>query len=743
MIRARSKASVVIGTSAIAGLLAVASGPSTAADDGSRIISPGTVESGTCAKPDYPKADLRAGHEGVATVLFLVAPDGAVRESKIARSSGYASLDEAARSALAKCRFTPAGDADGAARWYPVSYVWTLEGSNGEGITSMSPANREQAFLWTARVLARYRYKSAVQAPDVTPPVLDRYLEALDAERLLFTRSDIAKLAPQREQLARNDDSRQLDAAFALFEQMRARKTAMLAWTRQAIPGATSAPDGNGPAPRPADASWPASDDDRQALWRRHLADEVRSLRSAGAGDGAGDKDIVAILTRRNDTRLARLRALTVQDAFESFMNAYVGAYDPHGSYASPLGRVRTRVGEPGHVGVGIVLKKQGEWITVHDLAGDGSAGRSGQLQPGDRIVAVAQGAGQPATDVVGWSVDDVVALLQGVPGSTVVLQVSRGAHGDRTDKAPRTVALVRSPVPRGDAGRAAARVEVLDRGAGSQRIAVVTIPAFYVDSLVRSAGIGDYTSMTRDVAGLLATVKAQQADAVLLDMRGNGGGSLTEAIGLAGLFLPHAPVAQQRDWDGKIKVESTPDSAPAWDGPLAVLIDGGSAAATEIVAAAIQDHGRGLVIGERSIGRTSVQTVVSLDRFAPSPSVRYGDLRMTVAQVYRVSGATFEQAGVVPDIGIPGVSDAGVAANQLAFPAVPIGSTDYRARSDVKALLPSLSRRHAARVAKGGTPPPGGEAAIAEIRKVQLDEALQVVADQVELWRTAPTAGR
>lgn len=744
MIRPGRKATAYRAMFAIAGLLAAASSPLYAVEDVPKPKSPRLIDFSTCAKPEYPKADLRADHMGTVTIHFLVAPDGIVKDSKISKSSGYASLDEAARTALATCRFAPAGAPTDAPTWLPIQYRWVIEPS-GVGVPAMSRAAQENAFLWAARVLARYRYKPVVQTSTASAPVLDLYLKALDPDHVLFTRADVAALEPQREQLARSDDAKQLGAAFAIFEQMRARRIAMLAWTAEAIRGPLGALDGNGPGPRTADAPWPASDDERQTLWRRRAADEVRSLRNAGMSD----KDIVAILTRRNDSRLARARAMNMRDAFDTFMNAYVAGFDPHGVYFSPLEPPAFRAGDAGHVGVGLVLKKRGEWVTVQDMIGEGAAWRSGQLRGGERIVGVAQGAGQPMTDVVGWSVEEVVALLRGLPGTTVVLSVSPASAQDGS--APRSVALVRGPVSAPDDARhATARLEVLDRKGSSYRIGVVTIPAYYEDFAAKRAGVSDYKSMTRDVAALLANLKAQHADAVLLDMRRNGGGSLAEAISFTGLFLTHTPVAQQRERDGKVDVKFAPDGTPAWDGPLAVLIDEGSAAATEIFAAAIQDHGRGIVIGDRSVGRSSVQTVISLDRFATNPSEHYGELKMTIAQVYRANGETFEQTGVVPDIAIPGLSNPSGNAHELAFPAVPINPASFDRRGEIKAVLPALSRRHEARTAGDKSyqamlraQAAGGDVSGADIVRVQLGEALHVVGDEVELLRASPVTGR
>ena len=724
MIRQATNTAARLAITTIAALLAVIVCPSHA-QDAAKPTSPRVIDFATCAKPEYPKADLRAEHTGTVTVLFFVAADGTVKDSKIAKSSGYETLDEAARTALATCHFAPASDSNAQTLWLPIQYRWAIDGLPSAAETPMSPGAQEQAFLWTARVLARFRYKPLGQVADTSAPVLDRYLKSLDPDRVLFTASEIAGLEPQREPLARNDNSGPLGAALAIFDQTRAHRIAMLTWTGEALHGPLGALETSQSGPRTADAPWPASDAERQALWRQHLAAEIRSLRSAGSSD----KDIVDVLTKRNDHRLTRVRSLTTRDGFEGFMNAYVTAYDSHGAYFSPQGQAPFRAAEAGQAGVGLVLKKRGEWLTVYDMIGDGAAARSGQLHVGDRVVGVAQGAGQPIIDVVGWDLEEVVALLRGLPGSTVVLSVS--PLRAPSTSAPRSVALVRGVTSGRDNSRhATAKLEVLERKGTSYRVGIVTIPSFYEDFAAKRAGVNDYASMTRDVAGLLATLKTQQADAVLLDMRGNGGGVLTEAIDFTGLFLPSAPVAQQRTSDGRITVESAPGSAAVWDGPLAVLIDEGSAAATEIFAAAMQDHGRGLVIGDRSIGRSSVQTVISLDRYSPNPSEKYGNLKLTVGQVYRVSGETFEQTGVIPDLVIPGVPDPSGVAHQLGFPSRPLKPLVFSQRPEVKALIPALTQRNRIRTAAGS-----------DISEAQLGAALHIVGDEVELLRASTMA--
>lgn len=283
MSRIGRNASAHVFTAAIMSLLATAPGSVRAADAVSKDASPRVIDFSTCARPDYPKADLRAEHTGTVTLLFLVAPDGRVTDSKVAKSSGHESLDEAARTALATCRFAPVGEAAGAPAWSPVQYQWVIDGIGGAGAVAMSPRAQAQALAWAGRVLARYRYKPLAQAADASAPVFDRYLAALDPDRLLFTQADIDTMAPQRERLARSDDGSQLDAAFAMFDLMRTRRMAMLAWTGDAVRGPLSSGDRGGPGTQAVPTAWPASDAERQARWHRRVDEEARRLRKAGA----------------------------------------------------------------------------------------------------------------------------------------------------------------------------------------------------------------------------------------------------------------------------------------------------------------------------------------------------------------------------------------------------------------------------------------------------------------------------
>ncbi|CAN0414707.1 unnamed protein product, partial [Phaeothamnion confervicola] len=240
--------------------------------------------------------------------------------------------------------------------------------------------------------------------------------------------------------------------------------------------------------------------------------------------------------------------------------------------------------------------------------------------------------------------------------------------------------------------------------GQASRRISVITLPSFYEDFAGRQNGAKDYRSATRDVARLLDKLKTDKVDAVLIDLRNNGGGSLTEAVDLTGLFIGKGPVVQQRDASGEITVASDTNPAVAWNGPLGVLINRGSASASEIFAAAIQDYGRGLIIGESSFGKGTVQTMIDLDRIARNNKPLFGELKLTVAQFFRINGGTTQLRGVTPDIVFPTASDAenyGESSLDNALPWMQIKAANYAPEGDLKGLLPVLSALHDARVRK------------------------------------------
>uniref|UniRef100_UPI003981AE25 carboxy terminal-processing peptidase n=1 Tax=Rhizobium sp. TaxID=391 RepID=UPI003981AE25 len=349
--------------------------------------------------------------------------------------------------------------------------------------------------------------------------------------------------------------------------------------------------------------------------------------------------------------------------------------------------------------GIGAVLQERDDYTTIRELVPGGPAQLSGKLAVGDRITGVGQGKDGPIKEVVGTRLDEVVQMIRGKKGSVVRLDILPADAG--ADAAHRVVSLVRDKI---SLDKQAARKTVLSVKVGdaTRKIGIITLPVFYEDFEAKSKGDKDYKSASRDVAKLLGELNDEKVDSVLIDLRNNGGGSLDEAIDLTGLFIGNGPVVQQRGSDGKVAVRSADFAAPVWTGPMGVLINRGSASASEIFAAAIQDYGRGVIIGEPSFGKGTVQTVVDLDQVVHNSKPEFGELKVTISQFFRVNGGTTQLRGVTPDLSLPGLSDPtafGETSYDNALPWAEIKPARYSSNETIQTLLPALQSRHDARV--------------------------------------------
>ncbi|MEO8384321.1 MAG: carboxy terminal-processing peptidase, partial [Betaproteobacteria bacterium] len=415
---------------------------------------------------------------------------------------------------------------------------------------------------------------------------------------------------------------------------------------------------------------------------------------------GKSETSIVEILDKRYDNFLKRVSRIKSEDAFAAYMNAFTTAIEPHTNYMGPRAAENFDISmKLSLVGIGAVLTELDEYSTIRELVPGGPASLSGNINIGDRIVGVSQGENGVMIDVTGWRLDDAVALIRG-PANTVVkldvLPVDAGPDGRH-----KLVSLVRKPISLEEQAAKVSVQTVID-GKQTRRVGVITLASFYEDIAARQKGVQDYKSAAHDVARLLEGLKKDHVDGVLLDLRNNGGGSLAEAVELTGLFIGKGPVVQHRNAKGVIGVERDARAVVAWDGPLGVLINRGSASASEIFAAAIQDYGRGLIIGEASFGKGTVQSVIDLDKIAKNSQPQYGGLRMTVAQFFRINGGTTQLRGVTPDILFPAVADPtnfGESSFDNALPWVQIKQANYALLGNLKEMFPVLLAMHDARV--------------------------------------------
>ncbi len=557
-------------------------------------------------------------------------------------------------------------------------------------------AQEAKAAHLAAELLTRYHYKPTPINDVLSSKTFDQYLLAIDPEKLYFLQSDIDRLAVERSKLDDAILTEDLRAPFEIFNLRECRAAERLTFARELLQKGFEFQRDESMLINRKEQPWAATPAQLQDLWRKQVKNDWLRLKLAGSDDPS----IVRILDKRYDNAAKQLVKITSTDAFQAFMNAYTMAIEPHTNYLGPRAAEDFDISmRLSLVGVGAVLMDLDGYATIRELVAGGPAILSGQLTVGDRIVGVAQGATGPMVDVVGWRLDDTVALIRGTADSTVRLDILPAGSG--ADAPNKTVSLMRNTITMQDQA-AKARTYSVTQGNATRRVGVITLPSFYEDADARQKGEKDYRSAARDVAKLLVDMKAQKVDSLLVDLRNNGGGSLREVIELSGLFVGKVPVVQVRNAQGGITVEKNTSTALAWDGPLGVLINRASASASEIFAAAIQDYGRGLIIGVPSFGKGTVQTVASLDQIAKNDKPTFGDLKMTIAQFFRVNGGTTQLRGVTPDIGFPVTIDAqdyGESSFGNALPWTRIKSADYAPVGDLKAEIPALLARHDSRV--------------------------------------------
>ncbi|HEX4985083.1 MAG TPA: carboxy terminal-processing peptidase [Burkholderiales bacterium] len=563
----------------------------------------------------------------------------------------------------------------------------------------LKPAQQEaKAAHMAAELLARYHYRMPPVDEALSQKIFDKYLKSLDPEKLFFVQPDIDRFAGERGRLGLGLLREDLSVPFAMFNLYEQRAAERFAYARSLLKTGFDFKQDESYQLSRENAAWAKTEAEINDLWRKRVKNDWLRLKLAGKDD----KGIVDVLDKRYDGMRKRLGQMKSADAFQVYMNAYTTAIEPHTSYMGPREAedfdIQMRLSL---VGIGAVLTESDDFPTVRELVPGGPAALSGLLMVGDHIAGVAQGEGSAMTDVQGWRLDDAVQLIRGAPDSVVVLDILPAGAGP--DGKHRLVTLVRKKISL-EQQAAKSSVRSMTDGKVSRRIGVITLPTFYEDFAARQKGDPNYKSATRDVARLLDELKKEKVDAVLIDLRNNGGGSLTEAIELTGLFIGKGPVVQQRDASGEITVERDTDPGVAWSGPLGVLINRGSASASEIFAAAMQDYGRGLIIGEPSFGKGTVQTVIDLDRIARNGKPQFGELKLTVAQFFRINGGTTQLRGVTPDISFPptsGAEDFGESSFDNALPWMQIKAADYKPEGDLKDLLPILSTLHDARVKK------------------------------------------
>ncbi len=575
--------------------------------------------------------------------------------------------------------------------------AWAKPKSSETQVLAPTDVQMDVATLVT-QLLSNSRYHYHPQPLDdaLSERIYDRYLEALDRDRMYLLASDVERFASLRTGFDDALRDRNLQPAFDMFNVYVQRVSERTKFVRDYLKTDIDlATDETWDYDR-KNAPYAKDAEELDALWKKRVKNDVLRLKLAG-------KEMAAIretLDKRYANYESRARAIRGDDVFQTFMNAYTNAIEPHTSYMNPRTTENFNVSMRLSLeGIGAVLQVNDEEVTViRSIVPGGPAALSGKVKPGDRIYAVGQGTDGAMVDVVGWRIDDVVELIRGPRETQVRLDLLPADAG--VDGEHQTVLITREKVKLEEQ---AAKKSVITLGEGDavHRIGVIDLPTFYQDFEGRRRDEPDYRSATRDVARLLEELKQEKVDGVVIDLRNNGGGSLVEAVELTGLFIDRGPVVQVRDARGRVDVQRDTDAGTDWDGPLAVLVNRVSASASEIFAAAIQDYGRGLIIGETTFGKGTVQNLVDLDMFARGEHPQFGQLKVTVAQFFRVEGGSTQHRGVTPDIAFPVTLDAddyGESTYDNALPWTRVDEAKHNSLANFAPLLPLLEARHQAR---------------------------------------------
>ena len=580
--------------------------------------------------------------------------------------------------------------------WIVLAFALASPGA-AQAIAQLAPNKLEtQAALLSARILTQYQYEHVPLDDKMSAKIFNSYLKSLDGTRMVFLQSDIDRFDYARNQLDDAILKRDLHIPFSIYNLYLKRVNQHFSYARALLKKGFDFSKQESYLINRKHAPWPKTQSEMDDLWRKRVKNDWLNAKLAGKSR----KDIVAMLDKRYTNILKSVSSVNSDDVFERFMNAYTMAIDPHTNYFGVQQAENFNISmKLSLTGIGAVLFTEGEFTTIKKLLAGGPAVLSGVLKGGDRIVGVGQGKGGPITDIVGWRINDVVDLIRGPKDTVVRLEILPAGMG--VDSKHKIVSLVRNKITL-ESQAAKKSITEVQNGGVTHRIGVIRLPSFYEDFGARNRGDKDYKSASRDVARLVTELKKETVDGILVDLRNNGGGSLSEAIRLTGLFIDKGPVVQQRNTTGKIVVSQDEDAGALWNGPLGVLINRGSASASEIFTAAIQDYGRGVVIGSNSFGKGTVQTVVNLDTIAKSSKTQLGELKLTIAQFFRINGGTTQLRGVRPDIQLPTAADTadfGESSFDDALPWSQIKPAVYTPVANLKGILAELEVRHEQRI--------------------------------------------
>ena len=564
------------------------------------------------------------------------------------------------------------------------------------GSNNLKPDSRQsEVTKQIADLVTSISYKRVNLNDSLGGVIFDNYLKSLDGNKSYFLESDVKDFEKYR--ITFDDDMKagDLTPAFYMFNVYQKRYNERINYSIKALNDKFDFDKKEDYTYDRSKISFFNSLDQSNQSWCRKVKLDYLNLKVSNQKDST----IIATLEKRYKNLLVQSNKINSQDAFQVIMGAFTSAVDPHTSYFNPANAANFNIDMNRSLeGIGATLQSENEFVTIKGIVPGGPADKSKQLKIDDRIIGVAQGS-EEFVDVVGWRLDNAIELIRGKKGTTVRLKIL----SKRQDLAatPKIVEMVREKIILEDQS-VQKKIKTVIKDGKTFSYGVIEIPAFYADWKEMQAGNPNYKSTTRDVKLILDTLKKANVDGVIIDLRGNGGGSLNEAIDLTGLFITKGPVVQVRDYRGKTEVDEDEDASVSWTGPLAVMTDRFSASASEIFAGAIQDYGRGIIVGNTTYGKGTVQSAIAMKRINPKFSDKEDQINLTMGKFYRINGSSTQHKGVIPDIEFPTIFSAdkyGESSEPSALPWDEIKSRNYTKIANLKPAIEELIKLHNARM--------------------------------------------
>ncbi|WP_100641467.1 carboxy terminal-processing peptidase [Alteromonas facilis] len=544
-------------------------------------------------------------------------------------------------------------------------------------------SQHEAAAKRVSRMFTRAHYSEVVLDDALSAKIFDRFLRILDSNKNILLKQDVDAFEANKTRFDEAIKLGDLGMAYDMYTLMLEKRIERFEYALTLLDKPFDfTVEGDKFHYRRDEADWPVTTAELDELWRQRVKYDALNLKMADKTP----EETKSLLEKRYSRAIKRLQQTSSEDVFQTVMNAFARSIEAHTSYLSPRNAERFQMEmNLSFEGIGAVLQSEDDYTVIKSIVAGGPADSSKKLKPEDKIVAVGQND-EPLVDVVGWRLDEVVDLIKGPKGSTVRLQVMKGS-GD--SKSLESIELVRDKIKLEDR-EAKSKVIVPDSGPNEgEKVGVIEIPSFY-------------NALHEDVEREITELLEQDVKAMIVDLRGNGGGSLPEAIMLSGLFIDKGPVVQIRYGEGRVKVDKDTDGKVFYDGPLTVLVDRYSASASEIFAAAMQDYNRALIIGEQTFGKGTVQQHRPLGRVYDLYDNPLGSVQFTIAKFYRINGGSTQHKGVVPDIAYPSAVEPeewGESQEENALPWDSISRANYMTFGDSQQAIDILTAKHKKRV--------------------------------------------